>query len=206
MKRSTRLLAILLASILCFSLIPLSTAAATDFEITEFDYGYWGPTDTPLLVILVNLDPDSGTDGEDNEILLRQKDHSYWSEMFFGDGEKSGTNYSVLLDLEITKDGVTGETKITGYSWTPIYLLDETDAGGGLRLLRMEHAIQTYEQEAEGSISEEDYLAMTEERAKVLKFNTLENKKVANRGGNVAGIAHKQTEKELGHSVFSSEN
>lgn len=33
-----------------------------------------------------------------------------------------------------------------------------------------------------------------------------ENKKVANRGGNVAGIAHKQTEKELGHSVISSEN
>ena len=33
-----------------------------------------------------------------------------------------------------------------------------------------------------------------------------ENKKVANRGGNVAGIARKQTEKELGHSVISSEN
>ena len=33
-----------------------------------------------------------------------------------------------------------------------------------------------------------------------------ENKKVASRGGNVAGIARKQTEKELGHSVISSEN
>lgn len=33
-----------------------------------------------------------------------------------------------------------------------------------------------------------------------------ENKNVANRGGNVAGIARKQTEKELGHSVISSEN
>ena len=79
---------------------------------------------------------------------------------FLSDGTQAGTNYSVVLDLEITKDGVTGETKITDYSWTPIYLLDETDSGGGLRLLRMEHAIQTYEQEAEGSISEEDYLAM----------------------------------------------
>lgn len=79
---------------------------------------------------------------------------------FLSDGTQAGTNYSVVLDLEITKDGVTGETKITGYTWTPIYLLDETDVGGGLRLLRMEHAIQTYEQEAEGSLSEEDYLAM----------------------------------------------
>ena len=93
MKRSTRLLAILLASILCFSLIPLSTAAATDFEITEFDYGYWGPTDTPLLVILVNLDPEPYSDGETNETLLRQTDHSYWSEMFFGDDPKGMKSY-----------------------------------------------------------------------------------------------------------------
>lgn len=33
-----------------------------------------------------------------------------------------------------------------------------------------------------------------------------ENKAVAKRGGNVAGVARKETEKELGHSVISSEN
>lgn len=33
-----------------------------------------------------------------------------------------------------------------------------------------------------------------------------ESKKVAKRGGNVAGVARKETEKELGHSVISSEN
>lgn len=33
-----------------------------------------------------------------------------------------------------------------------------------------------------------------------------ENKNVARRGGNVAGIARKETEKELGHSVISKEN
>ena len=32
------------------------------------------------------------------------------------------------------------------------------------------------------------------------------NKDVAHRGGNVAGVARKETEKELGHSVISSEN
>ena len=32
------------------------------------------------------------------------------------------------------------------------------------------------------------------------------NKDVARRGGNVAGVARKETEKELGHSVVSSEN
>ena len=33
-----------------------------------------------------------------------------------------------------------------------------------------------------------------------------DNKKVARRGGNVAGIARKETEKELGHSVISKDN
>ena len=33
-----------------------------------------------------------------------------------------------------------------------------------------------------------------------------ENKKVAKRGGNVAGIARKQTEKELGRGVVSHKN
>lgn len=36
--------------------------------------------------------------------------------------------------------------------------------------------------------------------------NFVENKKVAKRGGNVAGIARKQTERELGHSVISAKN
>ena len=79
---------------------------------------------------------------------------------FLSDGTQSGTNYSVILDLEITKDGVTGETKITNYTWTPIYLLDETGNGGSMRLLRLNNAIEAYEQEAVGSVSESDYHAM----------------------------------------------
>lgn len=79
---------------------------------------------------------------------------------FLSDGTQAGTNYSVILDLEITKDGVTGETKITNYSWTPIYLLDETESGGGIRLLRLHNAMEAYELQAEGSIGESDYLSM----------------------------------------------
>ena len=39
---------------------------------------------------------------------------------FFGDATRSGSEYSVILDLEITKDHKTGETKITNYSYTPM--------------------------------------------------------------------------------------
>ena len=94
MKRFTRLTTLALAALLFFSFIPVHAAdSSTEFEISEFDYGYWGPSDTPLLVILINLDPDSSTSGETNETLLRHNDHSYWSEMFFGDGPKTLKTY-----------------------------------------------------------------------------------------------------------------
>ena len=101
MKKLNRILALVLASVLLISVIPFAVSASgTNFEISEFDYGYWGPTDTPLLVILVNLDPDGYADGEANETLLRHKDHSYWYEMFFGDSPKSMKTY-----FEIQSDG-----------------------------------------------------------------------------------------------------
>ena len=79
---------------------------------------------------------------------------------FLSDGVETGTKYSALLDLEITKDGVTGETKITGFDYTPIYLLDETENGGGMRLVRIREAMENYHNQAVGSISEKDYKAM----------------------------------------------
>ena len=79
---------------------------------------------------------------------------------FLSDGSQAGTNYSVLLDLQITRDGVTGETKITGYDWTPIYLQDQTAAGGSLRLLNLREAMAHYEENGALSFSEADYLAM----------------------------------------------
>ena len=90
MKKFKKILALVLASVFVLLALPVFAAeSAESFEISEFDYGYWGPQDTPLLVILVNLDPSlNGENGEENEMMLRQQDHSYWSEMFFGDGPK----------------------------------------------------------------------------------------------------------------------
>jgi len=79
---------------------------------------------------------------------------------FLSDGVEAGTKYSALLDLEITKDGVTGETKITGFDYTPIYLLDDTDNSGTMRLVRIREAMDAYHNQAVGSISEKDYKAM----------------------------------------------
>ena len=79
---------------------------------------------------------------------------------FLGDGDKAGTNYSILLDIEITKNGATGETKVTGFDYTPIFIADETASGGSLRLLRIPEAITAYENRFLGSVSKETYEAM----------------------------------------------
>lgn len=62
---------------------------------------------------------------------------------FFGDGDKAGTDYSVLLDLEITRSGTTGKTAITGYDYTPIYRYEDPE--GAVRLLRIREAMAAYE-------------------------------------------------------------
>ena len=77
---------------------------------------------------------------------------------FYGDGETAGTNYSVLLDLEITKDGATGKTKVTGFDYVPIFL--EKDENGAMRLLRIEEAIAGFENRYLDRVSEETYNAM----------------------------------------------
>ena len=77
---------------------------------------------------------------------------------FYGDGETAGTNYSVLLDLEITQDGATGKTKVTGFDYVPIYL--EKDEVGAMRLLRIEEAIAGFENQYLDGVSEETYNAM----------------------------------------------
>lgn len=77
---------------------------------------------------------------------------------FYGDGESAGTNYSVLLDLEITKDGATGQTRVTAFSYVPIYL--ERGEDGGLRVLRIREAIDAYENRYLNRVSEATYQAM----------------------------------------------
>ena len=64
---------------------------------------------------------------------------------FFGDGERGGTNYSIILDIEITKEYEKGTTKITGYSFTPIYTLAENQCDGFRRVIRLENAMSAYE-------------------------------------------------------------
>ena len=59
------------------------------------------------------------------------------------DGETAGTEYSIVLDLEITKDHISGETKITNYSYTPIF--NVRWEGKQLQMMELQEAIDAYE-------------------------------------------------------------
>lgn len=61
---------------------------------------------------------------------------------FCGDGSRTGTDYSVILNLEITKNNRSGKVELTNYSYTPIIMFEGST---GLRLLRMDSALQAWE-------------------------------------------------------------
>lgn len=77
---------------------------------------------------------------------------------FFGDASRSGSEYSVILDLEITKDNLTGETKITNYTYTPTFTVAEKDRP--LRVVRIQEAIAAYEGGYMEAVTEQTYAAM----------------------------------------------
>ena len=104
---------------------------------------------------------------------------------FFGDASAGGSNYSIILDIEITKDNHSGITRVTDYSYTPIYTLKESDcADGDRRVVRIYQAMQAYDGNFVDSITKSCYedmgysLSRIDERIK----------------GNYTGVKEKTTE------------
>ncbi|MBR2047374.1 MAG: CapA family protein [Oscillospiraceae bacterium] len=80
---------------------------------------------------------------------------------FYGDGSQPGSNYSIVLDIEVTRDNVTGEVTISGYSYTPIYILQPGDSlAGGQRVVRINAAMARYEGNYLGKITGGVYSSM----------------------------------------------
>ena len=77
---------------------------------------------------------------------------------FIGDALEAGTEYSIILDLEITKDHATGKTSVTNYSYTPIFTVTEPEQP--VRVVRIREAIAAYEAGYMDAVSEETYKAM----------------------------------------------
>ena len=64
---------------------------------------------------------------------------------FFGEADRGATNYSIILDIEVTKDASAGTTKVTGYSYTPIYTVKKTECvDKDHRVVRIDKAVEAW--------------------------------------------------------------
>jgi poly-gamma-glutamate synthesis protein (capsule biosynthesis protein) len=77
---------------------------------------------------------------------------------FFGDGAMAGSNYGVILDLEVTRVNSTGETYLSGWEYVPIFTLKPEQSNlGGHRVVRIREAMERYELDFVGRITEATY-------------------------------------------------
>lgn len=100
----------------------------------------------PHYVHQISFDPEAGT-------LV-----AYSLGDFAGDAARAGSEYSILLDLEITKDHATGQTAITGYSHTPIFTVAEE--GKPIRVVRIHEAMTAFEAGYMDAVNQQTYDAM----------------------------------------------
>ena len=78
---------------------------------------------------------------------------------FISDASRAGSEYSIVLDLEITKDNTTGNAKITNCTYTPIFTVREENAP--LRVVRLREAIAAYQNNHLQKVSAETFQKMT---------------------------------------------
>ena len=77
---------------------------------------------------------------------------------FIGDASRAGSEYSVVLELEITKDNKTGATKVTSFSYTPIFTVNEAEKP--LRVMRIHESITAYDLGYIDRVEESTYNSM----------------------------------------------
>ena len=77
---------------------------------------------------------------------------------FYSDAERAGTDYSIILDLEITRDNATGVTRVSAFSYTPICtLLEGESPDGQRRVMQLEKAMDAYEDNFVDRVSDSVY-------------------------------------------------
>ena len=79
---------------------------------------------------------------------------------FFGDAAKGGTNYSILLDIQITKDNELGTIRIDSVDPVPLYILKENESNGQRRVVRIHEAMDAYDVNFVDRVTKEAYDAM----------------------------------------------
>ena len=96
---------------------------------------------------------------------------------FFGDGVMAGTSYSIIVQLEVTRDNATGEVFLSGWEYIPIFTLKpEQSVIGGHRVVRIREAMERYDADFVGRITEDAYGDMEYALKRIEKRVTPEQK------------------------------
>ena len=88
---------------------------------------------------------------------------------FYGDGLSSGTYYSILLGIEITKDLDSGYTAITGWNYTPLYTITPERDEAPMQVVQIARALELYENNHISSVSKTTYENMKTALAQIEK-------------------------------------
>lgn len=88
---------------------------------------------------------------------------------FFGDATLGGSNYSIILDIEVTKDADLKTTKVTNYSYIPIYTTKEAEGDGYRRVVRIQEAMYAYENNYVDKVTADCYTAMQKSLSRIEK-------------------------------------
>ena len=92
---------------------------------------------------------------------------------FLGDADRSTSAYSAVLKLRFAKNDQTGQTRLDGFEYDPIYtFVQETEDRISTQLLRIKPALADYEANGITAVPEEAYNAMKSADAKIEKLMT----------------------------------
>jgi poly-gamma-glutamate synthesis protein (capsule biosynthesis protein) len=88
---------------------------------------------------------------------------------FYGDGITPGSYYSILLQLQITKDLDSGYTAITGWEPIPLYTVTPERDEAEMKVLQIRQAIELYENNHISAVSPKTYENMKTALAQIEK-------------------------------------
>lgn len=161
-------------------ILEAAEAAQPDITIVLVHWGSEGntvisPSQKKIAKLMLSLGADAiiGTHSHQVQSVVYDEENrtlvAYSLGDFYGDGATSGSQYSILLELEITKDLDTGYTAITGWKHIPLYTLTEARDGEAMKVLRIDRAIELYENNHISRVSDTAYENMKSALAQIEK-------------------------------------
>lgn len=92
---------------------------------------------------------------------------------FYAESTKPGTQTSLVLNLEFTRNNWTDKTTLTGYSYTPVYCADfGVTEPNRYQVLNIENALSLYEQDYVYRVSDETYETLQKELERLPDYLT----------------------------------